>query len=56
MIYVLRVHSKFNFCTNFNGSKYRTVLTPKKNTDTEALRLVYNKFKFVHNYANKTRR
>ena len=30
---------------------------PKKNsTDTETLRLVYNKFNIVHNYANKTRR
>ena len=30
---------------------------PKKNyTDTEPLRLVYNKFKFDNNYANKTRR
>ncbi len=30
---------------------------PKKNvTDTESLRLVYNKFKFDNNHANKTRR
>ena len=29
---------------------------PKNNTDTETLRLVYNKFKIDHNYANKTRR
>ena len=30
---------------------------PKKNsTDTETLGLVYNKFKFDLNYANKTRR
>ena len=30
---------------------------PKKNnTDTETLRLVYNKFKIDYNYANKTRR
>ncbi len=56
MIYVLRVHLKINFYTSFNGLKYRTVLTQKKNTDTETLRLVYNKFKIVHNYANKTRR
>ena len=55
MIYVLRVHSKINFFINFYGLKYRTVLTPKKNTDTETLRLVYNKFKIDHNYANKTR-
>ena len=31
-------------------------LPKKKFTDTEPLRLVYNKFKFAHNYANKTRR
>ena len=31
-------------------------LPPKKNTDTETLRLVYNKFTIVNNYANKTRR
>jgi len=30
MIYVLRAHSTINFYTNFNGSKYRTVLTQKK--------------------------
>ena len=30
---------------------------PKKNnTDTETVGLVYNKFKFAHNHANKTRR
>ena len=55
MICVLRAHLKINFNSNFYGLKYRTVLTPKKNTDTETLRLVYNKFKFDHNYANKTR-
>ncbi len=38
------------------GLKYRTVLTQKNNTDTETLRLVYNKFKIIRNYANKTRR
>ena len=31
-------------------------LPKKKITDTETRRLVYNKFKFDHNYANKTRR
>ena len=31
-------------------------LPKKKDTDTETLRLVYNKFKIVNNYANKTRR
>ncbi len=56
MIYVLKVHSKINFYTNFYELKYRTVLTQKNNTDTETLRLVYNKFKIDHNYANKTRR
>ena len=56
MIYALTVHLKINFYTNFYGLKYRSVLTPKKNTDTETLRLVYNKFKIDLNYANKTRR
>ena len=31
-------------------------LPKKNNTDTETLRLVYNKFTTAHNYANKTRR
>ena len=31
-------------------------LPKKNNTDTETLRLVYNKPITVHNYANKTRR
>ena len=56
MIYVLRVHSKINFYSNFYESNYRTVLTKKNNTDTETLRLDYNKLKIDHNYANKTRR
>ena len=30
-------------------------LPKKNNTDTEPLGLVYNKFKIVHDYANKTR-
>jgi len=30
-------------------------IAQKFNTDTETLRLVYNKFKFDHNHANKTR-
>ena len=31
--------------------------SPKKNnTDTETLRLVYNRFNIDNNYANKTRR
>ena len=30
-------------------------LPKKKNTDTETLRLVYNKFNIYNNYANKTR-
>ena len=31
-------------------------LPKKNNADTETLRLVYNKFKFETNYADKTRR
>ena len=31
-------------------------LPKKNNADTETPRLVYNKFKFDNNYANKTRR
>ena len=31
-------------------------LPKKNNTDTETVGLVYNKFIFAHNYANKTRR
>ena len=31
-------------------------LPKKNNTDTETLRLVYNKIKIAQNYANKTRR
>ena len=30
-------------------------LPKKKNTDTETLRLVYNKLKIDHNHADKTR-
>ncbi len=56
MIYALRVHLKINFIEIIYGSKYRTVLTQKKNTGTETNRLVYNKFKIDNNYANKTRR
>ena len=56
MIYALRVHLKNNFYTNFMGQSTVRFLPKKNNTDTEPLRLVYNKFKSVHNYANKTRR
>ena len=56
MIYALRVHSKTNFEDISHGLKYRRFLPKKNNTDTETLRLVYNKFKIDHNYANKTRR
>ena len=56
MIYVLKVHLKINFYTNFMGQNTVRFLPKKNNTDTETLRLVYNKFKIVHNYANKTRR
>ena len=38
------------------GKSIVRFLPKKNNTDTETLRLVYNKFKIVHNYANKTRR
>ena len=31
-------------------------LPKKNNTDTDTLRLVYNMFNIVYNYANKTRR
>jgi len=31
-------------------------LPKKNNTDTESIRLVYNKFKIDNNHANKTRR
>ena len=55
MIYVLRVHSKINFYTNFIGQDTVRFLPKKNNTDTDTLRLVYNKFKIDPNYANKTR-
>ena len=56
MIYVLRVHSKINSILIL-WVKVPYGSYPKKNyTDTETLRLVYNKFKIDHNYANKTRR
>ena len=56
MIYVLRVHSKINCKTNFYVQSTVRFLPKKNNTDTEPLRLVYNRFNFDHNYANKTRR
>ncbi len=55
MIYALRVHLKINICTNFMGQSTVRFLPKKNITDTETLHLVYNKFKFDHNYANKTR-
>ena len=55
MIYVLGVNLKVNLINLLGGSKYRTVLTQKNITDTESLRLVYNKFKTDNNHANKTR-
>jgi len=55
MIYALRIHLKINFYTNFFVLNYRTVLTLKKNTDKETLRLVYNKLIIDNYYANKTR-
>jgi len=56
MIYVLKVHLKINFPLIFMGQSTVRFLPKKNNTDTETLRLVYNKFKIDHNYANKTRR
>ena len=56
MTYVLRVHSKINFILIFMGQSTVRFLPKKNNTDTEPLRLVYNKFKIAYNYANKTRR
>ena len=57
MIYALRVHSKINFPDILLWVKVPFGSYPKKTiTDTETLGLVYNKFKFDHNYANKTRR
>ena len=43
------------FNTNLKVLENVRFLPKKKNTDTEALRLVYNKFKIYLNYANKTR-
>jgi len=56
MIYVLRVHSKISCIVIFMGQNTVRFLAKKNNTDTETLRLVYNKFKIDNNYANKTRR
>ncbi len=56
MIYVLRVHLKINFVLIFMGQSTVRFLPKKNNTDTETLRLVYNKIKINYNYANKTRR
>ena len=56
MIYVLEVHLKINFHTNFMGQSIVRFLPKKNNTDTETLRLVYNKFKIDHKHADKTRR
>jgi len=55
MIYVLKVHSKINFHNNFMGQSTVRFLPKKNNTDSETLRLVYNKLIIDHNYANKTR-
>ena len=38
------------------GQNYVRFLPKKNNTDTETLRLVYNKSIIEFNYANKTRR
>ena len=55
MIYALKAHLKINFIVFTIGISTVRFLPKKNNTDTETLRLVYNKFKIVHNYANKTR-
>ena len=55
MIYVLKVHLKINFYDNFLGQSTVRFLPKKSYTGTELISLVYNKFKFVNNYANKTR-
>ena len=56
MIYALRAHLKIDFNANYM-SQITVRFLPKKNyTGTETHRLVYNKFKVFHNYANKTRR
>ena len=46
---------KLIFISNSMGQSTVRYLPKKNNTDTETLRLVYNKFKIDHNYANKTR-
>ena len=56
MIYALKVHLKINFVVTFMGQSTVRFLPKKNNTDTETLRLVYNKLKIDNNYANKTRR
>ena len=47
---------KLIFILILMGQSTVRFLPKKNNTDTETLRLVYNKFKIDHNYANKTRR
>ena len=56
MTYALRVHLKNNFYYISMGKITVRFLPKKNNTDTESHRLVYNKIKIDHNYANKTRR
>ena len=46
---------KLIFILIFMGQSTVRFLPKKNNTDTETLRLVYNKFIIDHNYANKTR-
>ena len=43
------------FISKEMGQSTVRFLPKKNNTDTETLRLVYNKFKIDHNHANKTR-
>ena len=56
MIYAVKVYLKINFGLVFMAQGTVRFLPKKNNTDTETLRLVYNKFTIDHNYANKTRR
>ena len=55
MIYALRVHLKINSTLIHMGQGTVRFLPKKNDTGTETHRLVYNKFKFEFNYADKTR-
>ena len=55
MIFALEVLLKVSFYNNFFGQSTVRFLPKKNSTDTEPVRLVYNKIKIDNNYANKTR-